>query len=236
MANIPTPHIRAKKNDFAKTVLMPGDPLRAKYIAENYLKDAKLVTDVRNVLGYTGTYNGKKVSVMASGMGMPSIGIYSYELYKFYDVDNIIRIGTAGSIREDVKLKDIVLAEGACTTSSWQDQFHLYGTFAPIASWDLLYKAVKTAERINQKIAVGNVLCEDVFYSEDPENVRKWQKLGIICLEMESAALYMNAAMLGKNALGMFSISDEVLTGKSLSSKDRQVGFTKMMELALEMA
>lgn len=236
MANIPTPHIRAKKNDFAKTVLMPGDPLRAKYIAENYLKDAKLVTDVRNVLGYTGTYNGKKISVMASGMGMPSIGIYSYELYQFYGVENIVRIGSAGSIRKDVQLKDIVLAEGASTTSSWQDQFHLYGTFAPIASWDLLYKAVKASEKLKTKVVVGNVLSEDVFYSEDPENVRKWQNLGIICLEMESAALYMNAAKLGKNALAMFSISDEILTGKCLSSKDREVGFGKMMELALELA
>ncbi|MCI1722972.1 MAG: purine-nucleoside phosphorylase [Lachnospiraceae bacterium] len=236
MANIPTPHIRAKKNDFAKTVLMPGDPLRAKYIAENYLKDAKLVTDVRNVLGYTGTYNGKKISVMASGMGMPSIGIYSYELYQFYGVENIVRIGSAGSIRKDVQLKDIVLAEGASTTSSWQDQFHLYGTFAPIASWNLLYKAVKASEKLKTKVVVGNVLSEDVFYSEDPENVRKWQNLGIICLEMESAALYMNAAKLGKNALAMFSISDEILTGKCLSSKDREVGFGKMMELALELA
>jgi len=236
MANIPTPHIRAKKNDFAKTVLMPGDPLRAKYIAENYLQDAKLVTDVRNVLGYTGTYNGKKISVMASGMGMPSIGIYSYELYQFYGVENIVRIGSAGSIRKDVQLKDIVLAQGASTTSSWQDQFHLYGTFAPIASWDLLYRAVKASEKLKTKVVVGNVLSEDVFYSEDPENVRKWQNLGIICLEMESAALYMNAAKLGKNALAMFSISDEILTGKCLTSKDREVGFGKMMELALELA
>lgn len=213
---------------------MPGDPLRAKYIAENYLENAVLVTDVRGILGYTGSWKEKKVSVMASGMGMPSIGIYSYELFRFYGVENIVRIGSAGSIRKDVGLKDIVLAQGASTTSSWQEQFHLYGSFSPIASWDLLYKAVKASEKLGTKITVGNVLSEDVFYSQDEENVKKWQNLGIICLEMESAALYMNAAMLGKKALAMFSISDEILTGRHLDSKEREVGFGKMMELALE--
>lgn len=236
MSDIPTPHINAKKDDFADTVLMPGDPLRAKYIAETYLTDAKMVTDVRNILGYTGSYEGKRISVMASGMGMPSMGIYSYELFKFYDVQNIIRIGSAGSIRSDVKLKDIIIAEGACSTSNWCSIYHLDGTFAPIASWNLLYKAVRTAEELNQKVVVGNVLSEDVFYAEDPEYVEKWKKLGVIALEMESAALYANAARTGKQALAMFSVSDEILTGESLSSKEREVGFSKMMELALKMS
>ncbi|HUM84918.1 MAG TPA: purine-nucleoside phosphorylase [Lachnospiraceae bacterium] len=233
--NTPTPHIGALKGDFAKTVLLPGDPLRAKYIADNYLNDAKQVTSVRNILGFTGMYKGKEISVMGTGMGMPSIGIYSYELFNFYDVDNLIRIGSAGSIREDVKVMDIVLAEGASTTSAWAEMYNLKGTFAPIASWELLYKAVKTAERLGSKTVVGNILSEDAFYNDDPDSYKEWQKMGIICLEMEAAALYMNAARCGKNALAMFTISDNVLTGESLSAEERQVGFGKMMELALEM-
>ena len=230
-----TPHINAKDGAFAETVLMPGDPLRAKYIADNYLNDAKQVTSVRNILGFTGMYKGKEISVMGTGMGMPSIGIYSYELFNFYDVDNLIRIGSAGSIREDVKVMDIVLAEGASTTSAWAEMYNLKGTFAPIASWELLYKAVKTAERLGSKTVVGNILSEDAFYNDDPDSYKEWQKMGIICLEMEAAALYMNAARCGKNALAMFTISDNVLTGESLSAEERQVGFGKMMELALEM-
>ncbi len=230
----PTPHNRAKKGDFAETVLMPGDPLRAKFIADNYLEDAKLVTDVRNMFGYTGTYHGKRISVMGGGMGMPSIGIYAHELYCFYDVQNIIRIGSAGSVSDKCRIMDIVLAQGACTNSSWADQYHLGGTFAPIADWDLLYRAVKVAEEQGTRVVVGNVLSSDQFYSADPNSSEGWIKMGVLCLEMESAGLYMEAARCGKKALAILTISDEVLTGKELSSDDRQVGFRKMMELALE--
>lgn len=232
---MPTPHNEAKKGEIAKKVLMPGDPLRAKFIADNYLEDAKLVTDVRNMFGYTGTYHGKRISVMGGGMGMPSIGIYSYELYKFYGVDTIIRIGSAGSISDKAVMKDIVIAMGASTTSSWQDQYKLQGTFAPICDFGLLRSAVETAEKLGTKVVVGNVLTEDAFYGEDPEYVTAWQSMGILALEMEAAALYMNAAKLGKKALAMFSISDEIMADKHLSSEERQVGFGKMMELALEM-
>jgi len=231
---VPTPHIGAAPGDFAKTVLLPGDPLRAKFIAENFLTDAREVTHVRNVLGFTGKYKGKEVSVMATGMGMPSIGIYSYELYNFYGVENMIRIGSAGSIQEDVHVMDIVLAEGASTTSSWFNMYNLQGTFAPIASWDLLYKAVQSAERLGTKIVVGNILSEDAFYNDDPSSIEGWRKMGVICLEMEAAALYANAARCGKKALAMFTISDEIITGAALSAEERQLSFTKMMELALE--
>ena len=179
-------------------------------------------------------YKGKEVSVMATGMGMPSIGIYSYELYNFYGVENMIRIGSAGSIQEDVHVMDIVLAEGASTTSSWFNMYNLQGTFAPIASWDLLYKAVQSAERLGTKIVVGNILSEDAFYNDDPSSIEGWRKMGVICLEMEAAALYANAARCGKKALAMFTISDEIITGAALSAEERQLSFTKMMELALE--
>ena len=231
----PTPHIRAVKGDFAETVLMPGDPLRAKYIADHYLEDAKLVTDVRNMLGFTGTYKGKRISVMGSGMGMPSIGIYAHELYHKYDVQNVIRIGSAGSISEKCHIMDIVIAQGACTNSNWAEQYHLGGTFAPIASWELLYKAVKIAESQGTRCVVGNVLSEDQFYNDDPDYSKRWMKMGVLCLEMEAAALYMEAARCGRNALAMFTISDEILTGKELDSKERETGFRKMMELALEL-
>lgn len=232
----PTAHNRARKGDFAKTVLMPGDPLRAKFIAENYLENPKLVNDVRNMFGYTGTYKGKEVSVMGHGMGMPSIGIYSHELYNFYDVENIIRIGSAGSINENCRIMDIVLAEGACTDSSWSEQFQLGGQFAPIATWDLLYKAYETAKQQGTKVVVGNVLSEDKFYNADPSFGSRWAGMGVLCLEMESAALYMEAARSGKNALCILTISDEIYSGRELSAEDRQTGFRKMMELALELA
>ena len=233
--SVKTPHIRAEYGDFAETVLMPGDPLRAKFIADTYLEDAKLVTDVRNMLGYTGTYHGKKISVMGSGMGMPSIGIYSHELFTNYGVENIIRIGSAGSISEKCVIKDIVLAMGASTNSAWAAQFHLDGTFAPIASWELLLRAAAIAEEQGTKVVVGNVLSEDQFYYDDPTFNQKWARLGILCLEMETAALYMEAARCGKKALGILSISDEILTGRQLDSEERQIGFRKMMELALEL-
>ena len=233
---IPTPHINAKEGDFAKAVLMPGDPLRAKYIANTYLEGPRLVTDVRNVLGFTGTYKGEPVSVMASGMGMPSIGIYSYELYKFYGVESIIRVGSAGSISDKAVMKDIVIAMGASTTSSWQAQYKLQGSFAPICDFGLLRSAVVTAERLGTKVVVGNVLTEDAFYGEDPDYVAAWQSMGVLALEMEAAGLYMTAAKLGKKALAMFSISDEIMADRHLSSAERQVGFGKMIELALEMS
>lgn len=236
MSNIPTPHITTKEGDFARTVLMPGDPLRAKYIAENFLTDAVLVNNVRGVNGYTGMYNGKRVSVMASGMGMPSMGIYSYELFKFYDVDNIIRIGTAGSLQPDLKIRDLAIAMGACTDSNYAAQYELPGTFAPIASFDLLRKAVDQAEKMgNVGYKVGNVASSDVFYSERP-TMEAWQKMGVLAVEMETAALYMNAARTGKNALTICTISDSLVTGEVTTSEERQTSFADMMKVALEIA
>ena len=235
MSNIPTPHIEAKAGDFAKTVLMPGDPLRAKFIAETFLTDAKLINNVRGVQGYTGTYKGKRVSVMASGMGMPSIGIYSYELFNFYDVENIIRVGTAGVIRPDLKVRDIVIGQGACTNSSYSRQFDLPGDFAPIASFELLQKAVKAAEDMGIKPVVGNLYSSDTFY-DDSMGLSKWQKMGVLAVEMEAAALYRNAARAGKNALAICTISDNPFTGEATTSEERQLNFTKMMEIALEIA
>ena len=236
MSNIPTPHITAKEGDFARTALMPGDPLRAKYIAENFLTDAVLVNNVRGVNGYTGMYNGKRVSVMASGMGMPSMGIYSYELFKFYDVDNIIRIGTAGSLQPDLKIRDLAIAMGACTDSNYAAQYELPGTFAPIASFDLLRKAVDQAEKMgNVGYKVGNVASSDVFYSERP-TMEAWQKMGVLAVEMETAALYMNAARTGKNALTICTISDSLVTGEVTTSEERQTSFADMMKVALEIA
>ena len=236
MSNIPTPHITAKEGDFARTVLMPGDPLRAKYIAENFLTDAVLVNNVRGVNGYTGMYNGKRVSVMASGMGMPSMGIYSYELFKFYDVDNIIRIGTAGSLQPDLKIRDLAIAMGACTDSNYAAQYELPGTFAPIASFDLLRKAVDQAEKMgNVGYKVGNVASSDVFYSERT-TMEAWQKMGVLAVEMETAALYMNAARTGKNALTICTISDSLVTGEVTTSEERQTSFADMMKVALEIA
>ncbi len=235
MSNIPTPHIEAKAGDFAQTVLMPGDPLRAKFIAETFLTDAKLINNVRGIQGYTGMYKGKQVSVMASGMGMPSIGIYSYELFNFYDVKNIIRVGTAGVIRPDLKVKDIVIGQGACTNSSYSRQFDLPGDFAPICSFELLQKAVKAAEDMGITPIVGNLYSSDTFY-DDSMGLSKWQKMGVLAVEMEAAALYMNAARAGKNALAICTISDNPFTGEATTSEERQLNFTKMMEIALEIA
>ena len=236
MSNIPTPHIAAKEGDFAKTVLMPGDPLRAKFIAETFLTDAVLVNNVRGVNGYTGYYNGKRVSVMASGMGIPSMGIYSYELFNFYDIDNIIRIGTAGSIHPDLKIRNVVLAMGACTDSHYGAQYELPGTFAPIASFELLRKAVKVIEEMgNIGYKVGNVVSSDVFYS-DRQTTAAWQKMGALAIEMESAALYMNAARAGKNALTICTISDSLVTGEVTTAEERQTSFDDMMKIALEIA
>jgi len=234
--NIPTPHINAKAGEIAKTVLMPGDPLRAKYIAENYLEDVNCFNSVRNMLGYTGTYKGKRVSVMGSGMGMPSIGIYSYELFNFYDVDSIIRIGSAGGIAEDIRLRDIVIAMGASTNSNYADQYNLPGTFAPIADFGLLRKAVETAEKLGIKTVVGNVLSSDRFYDDNKETNSLWKKMNVLCVEMEAAALYMNAARAGKKALCILTISDHVFTGEALSAQERQITLKEMIEIALETA
>ena len=230
-----TPHIAAEKGDFAKTVLMPGDPLRAKYIAENYLEKAVLVNDVRGIHGYTGEYRGKRVSVMASGMGMPSIGIYSYELFRFFDVENIIRVGSAGALSEKLKVRDIVLAMGACTDGNYAAQFSLPGTFAPIASYRLLTEAAEIAEKSGSTPRVGNVLSSDLFY-DDSASTLKWKKMGVLAVEMETAALYMNAARAGKNALSILTISDNLVTGEATTAAERQNSFTQMMELALELA
>lgn len=230
-----TPHIAAEKGDFAKTVLMPGDPLRAKYIAENYLEKAVLVNDVRGIHGYTGEYRGKRVSVMASGMGMPSIGIYSYELFRFFDVENIIRVGSAGALSEKLKVRDIVLAMGACTDGNYAAQFSLPGTFAPIASYRLLTEAVEIAAKSGITPLVGNVLSSDLFY-DDSASTLKWNKMGVLAVEMETAALYMNAARAGKNALSILTISDNLVTGEATTAAERQNSFTQMMELALELA
>ena len=235
MSNIPTPHIEAKAGDFAETVLMPGDPLRAKFIAETFLENPVLVNGVRGINGYAGTYKGKKVSVMASGMGMPSIGIYSYELFNFYDVKNIIRVGTAGVIRPDLKVKDIVIGQGACTNSNFASQFDLPGTFAPICSYELLKKAVDAAENIGIHPVVGNLYSSDMFY-DDSQGLSKWQKMGVLAVEMEAAALYMNAARAGKNALAICTISDNPFTGEATTSEERQKNFTSMMKIALEIA
>lgn len=238
MSNIPTPHINAKEGDFAKTVLMPGDPLRAKYIAEHYLEDAVLVNNVRGVQGYTGTYKGKRVSVMASGMGMPSIGIYSYELFNFYGVENIIRVGSAGALTDKLRLRDVVAGMSAYTTSSYGYQFGFDGTLAPCCSYELLTKAVEAGKKIGQNVVPGPVFSSDCFYEQGGyESANsKLMKLGVLCTEMEAYALYLNAAAAGKNALALLTISDSIVTGDSLPAEDRQNTFTKMMEIALEIA
>ena len=240
--NYPTPHINATPDDFAKTVLMPGDPLRSKYIAENFLENPVLVNNVRGVQGYTGTYKGVRVSVMASGMGMPSIGIYSHELYNVFGVENIMRIGSAGAIQPQINLKDIVMAMGASTDSAWADQFHLAGTFAPICSYKMLRAAIASAEELGAPYHVGNILSSDVFYGDNaglPEALdtnTNWRKMGIMAIEMESAALYLNAARYGKNALCICTVSDQLVRGEFLSAEERQTGFRQMMQVALETA
>lgn len=238
----PTPHINASPEDFAKTVLMPGDPLRAKFIAENFLSGAKLVNNVRGIHGYTGEYKGMRVSVMASGMGMPSIGIYSYELYNFFGVENIMRIGSAGAMNPDIKVRDIVIGMGASTNSNFAHQYHLPGVFAPICSYKMLKACADTAEEMEIRYHVGNILSSDTFYNDEdgvPEKMRStssWSKMGVMAVEMEAAALYMNAARCGKNALAVCTVSDHLLTGEATTAEERQSSFTDMMTLALETA
>lgn len=231
-----TPHNAAKEGDIAKTVLMPGDPLRAKFIAETYLEDVVCFNTVRNMFGYTGTYKGKRISVMGGGMGIPSIGIYSYELYSFYGVESIIRIGSAGGFQDDVKLRDIVIGMGACTDSNYVSQYGLPGHFAPIASYELLSKAVESANEKNIPIKVGNVLSSDAFYNANKNANDLWKEMGVLCVEMEAAGLYMNAAKLGKKALAILTISDHLYTGESLDAESRQTTFNDMMLIALDMA
>lgn len=235
MADYLTPHINAVPEDFAETVLMPGDPLRAKFIAENFLENARLVNSVRGINGYTGEYKGKTVSVMASGMGMPSMAIYSYELFKFFNVKNIIRIGSAGSINQNIKVRDIVIGMGACTNSNYASQYGLSGTFAPICSYKLLKACTETATELGLEFKVGNLYSSDTFY-DDSASTAEWAKMGVMAVEMESAALYMNAARLGKNALAICTVSDHILTGEATTAEERQTSFTDMMRLALETA
>ena len=234
--SIPTPHITAKLGDFADTVLMPGDPLRAKFIAENYLENAVLVNSVRGVNGYTGYYKGKRVSVMASGMGQASMGIYSYELFNFYNVKTIIRIGSCGAIDGDLKLRDIVIGMGACTNSNYASQFELPGTFSAIADFELVQKATEICKRDNIRYKVGNILSSDTFY-DDSNGTLKWSKMGVLGVEMESYALYCNALRANKKALCICTVSDSIVHPKEVTSaEERQNSFTKMMEIALELA
>ena len=233
MSCVPTPHIGAQIGEVADVVLTPGDPLRAKFIAENFLEDVKCFNTVRNMFGFTGKYKGKRVSIMGGGMGMPSIGIYSYKLYNFYDVKKIIRIGSAGAINSNINLNDIVLAMGACTDSNYGHQYGLSGTFAPIANFNLLKKAEASAKKLGARYFVGNVLSSDVFYSE-MSFLEKWGTMGVLAVEMEAAALYMNAAKAGKDALCILTISDCPLKGLLLPSSERETGFHKMAEIALE--
>ena len=234
MADTPTPHIGAQYGEIAETVLMAGDPLRAKFIADNFLTNPVQFNEVRGMLGYTGTYGGKRVSVMGHGMGIPSIGIYSYELYNFYGVKTIIRVGSAGSYHPDLKLGDLVIAQGACTDSNYGAQFGLPGTFAPIADFDLLRKAAAACEERGLHYMVGNILSSDVFYSDNPQS-ESWRKMGVLAVEMEAAALYMNAARSGNRALVICTISDHILTGEEMSADERRTTFTNMMEVALSL-
>ncbi|MBR2967614.1 MAG: purine-nucleoside phosphorylase [Clostridia bacterium] len=234
--NIPTPHIEAKQGDFAPTVIMPGDPQRAEFIAKTYLTDARLVNNVRGICGYTGYYKGKRVSVMASGMGQPSMGIYSYELFAFYDVKNIIRVGTCGAMDKDLHARDIVIGMGACTNGNYAAQYNLPGTYCPIADFNLVKKAVEACDKMGLKYKVGNILSSDMFY-DDASSALEWTKMGVLAVEMESAALYCNAARLGKSALCICTVSDSfVYPQENTTSEERRSAFTKMMEVALEIA
>ena len=234
--SVPTPHNTAKAGEIAKTVLMPGDPLRSKFIAENFLTAPTLVNNVRGVQGYTGSWKGVPVTVMASGMGMPSIGIYSWELYREYDVDNILRIGSAGALQDDLHTMDIVVAQGACTDSNYAHQFALPGTFAPLADYTLLAAAMACAKERGITPRVGSVLSTDNFYDDGSDSPDPWRKMGVLAVEMECAALYMNAARLGKRALGVLTVSDHLYLKENLSAEERQTSFTQMMELALDTA
>ena len=230
-----TPHNSANKGDIAKTVLMPGDPLRARFIAENYLEDVVCYNEIRNMYGYTGKYKGVPISVQGSGMGMSSIGIYSWELFNVYDVDNIIRVGTAGAIADYVELRDVVIGMSASTDSAYAKQYRLPGTYAPTASWKLLSAAVKAAEAKGSRFHVGNLFSSELFY-DDADSLADWKKMNVLAIEMEAASLYMNAARAGKNALTIVTVSDCPLRGLATTAEERQTTFRDMMEIALETA
>ena len=232
--NTPTPHNEAKFGEIAETVIMAGDPLRAKFMAENFLENPVQFNKVRGMLGFTGTYKGKPLSVMGHGMGMASIAIYTYELYNFYGVKTIIRVGSAGSINNDLHVGDLVIAMGCCTNSNYYKQYELPGMFAPIATFELVRGAVDTCDRLGYRYKVGNVVTSDVFYHENAHN-DKWMNMGVLAVEMEIAALYMNAARAGKRALGILTISDHLLTGEVTTAEERQNTFTKMMDVAFSL-
>lgn len=232
----PTPHISATNEAIAKTVLLPGDPLRAKYIAERHLTGAVQFNAVRNMFGYTGTYQGKPVSVMGSGMGIPSIGIYSYELIHFYGVKRLIRVGSCGSFQTDLKVRDIVIGLSASTNSDYARQYNLPGTYAPSASWSLLKQAVAVAEKKGIDVRVGNILSSDIFYDDNKDAWRQWAKMGVLAVEMEAAALYMNAARAGVEALCILTVSDSLVTHEATTAEERQSSFNQMVEIALELA
>lgn len=231
-----TPHNSAVRGDIAETILLPGDPLRAKFIAENFLEDPVQFNTVRNMFGYTGTYKGKRISVMGTGMGVPSIGIYSYELIHFYGVKNLIRVGSCGAFQENLKLYDVIIGMGASTNSNYAVQYGLPGTYSATASWDLLYKAVKVAEQKGIPVHVGNILTSDIFYSADTDSTAKWQSMNVLAVEMESFALYCNAAHAGVNALTILTVSDSIVNKEETTPEEREKSFTKMMEIALELA
>ena len=234
MSKTPTPHIGAQYGEIAPVVIMAGDPLRAKFMADKYLDHPVQFNNVRGMLGFTGTYKGKPVSVMGHGMGIPSIGIYTYELFNFYDVQTIIRIGSAGAYHTGLHIGDLVLAMGACTDSNYAAQYQLPGTFCPIADFGLLQKAVATCDELGYHYMVGNVVSSDVFYSDNPQG-DKWMKMGVLAVEMEAAALYMNAARAGKKAMAMFTVSDHIVTGEVTTAEQRQTTFTHMMDVALSL-
>ena len=229
-----TPHINTGGNKIAESILLPGDPLRCKFIAENYLTDVVQFNSVRNMFGFTGKYKGKEVSVMGTGMGMPSIGIYSYELITKFGVKNLIRIGSCGAIQENLNLYDIVIGQGASTNSNFASQYGLPGTFAPIASYDLLSKAVESANKLGIHVNVGNILSSDIFYDDNNDSYLLWKKMGILAIEMEAAAIYMNAARLGVKALCILTVSDNIITRDETTAEERQTAFNKMMELSLD--
>jgi purine-nucleoside phosphorylase len=234
---IPTPHIQAtSKDQIAETILLPGDPLRAKFIADTFLENVTQFNETRNMLGFTGTCNGKRISVMGTGMGMPSIGIYSYELMHFYGVKNLIRIGSAGSLQPDLHVRDIVIGMGACTNSAYAAQYNLPGPFAPTASWPLLKKAVDSAAEKGIPVHVGNILSSDIFYDDQADAWKQWARMGVLAVEMEAAALYLNAARAGANALCILTISDSLVTHEATTAQERQETFTDMMKIALDLA
>ena len=236
MSDKRTPHIDPKGEEIAETILLPGDPLRAKFIAETYFDNPRCFNEVRGMLGFTGTYRGRKISVMGTGMGIPSISLYSYELIHFFDVKNLIRVGSCGTIQDGIDLYDVIIAQGASTDSSYISQFGVPGTYAPLSSYRLLEKAKRIADDHGQRSHVGNILSSDIFYNDDPDALGKWAKMGILAVEMESAGLFANAAAAGVDALGIFTVSDVIFAGKHTTPDERQTAFTTMVEIALELA